>query len=147
MTLDITTAYAAVACAAATMLVGFLWYGPVFGKIWSRATGMDRLSEAERQQAQKAAMPGYAVSLVGSAVAAVLLDFLVDWAQPGSPYAGASGALAGVSIAFTAFLAFHVPSALVTQFFEKRHPTVLALGVAYWGVLALAWGAIVGALS
>ncbi len=147
MPLDIGTVWAALASVVATMVVGFLWYGPVLGKPWMRAVGMDRMTPAEQQAAQKAATPGYVTSMVSTLVAVALLDLLVDWAMPGSPYADDAAWIGGTAIAFTAFVAFYVPGTLTAQFFEKRSWVAWAIGTGYWGVLSLVWGAIVGALA
>ncbi len=147
MTLDLGTLWAALVCMASTMVVGALWYGPVFGKPWMRAVGMDKLSEDDLQKVQKEAMPGYMVSMGSAGIAAVLLDLMLDWAIPGSPYVDQPGWLGGMAIAFTMFITFYVPGTLTAQFFEGRRWLMWALGAGYWGVLALIWGAAVGGLS
>lgn len=147
MALDLGTLWAALIAAAATMVLGFVWYGVLFEKLWLRAMGFGDLSADEKKRMQQEAVPGYAISTVGAAVTAVLLDFLVDWAQPGSPYADQHGAVVGLAVASTAFLALYVPSTLTAQFFEGRRWVAWALGVGYWGILALVTGAAVGWLS
>ncbi len=147
MALDLGTLWAVLVSVVATMVVGMLGYGPVFGKPWMRAMGMDALSDEERAKMQKEGMPGYMASMGMTAVAVILLDFLVDWTEVGGAYADRPGWVGGMAVAFTAWAAFYVPGTLTAQFFEGRRWLVWALGAGYWGVLALLWGAFVGAFS
>ena len=38
----IVNLWAVVACAVASMIIGSIWYGPLFGKAFMTATGMDQ---------------------------------------------------------------------------------------------------------
>jgi hypothetical protein len=60
-------------CAVVTMAIGFAWYGPLFGKLWSRLMGFGEMTPEKMKEMQKAAMPGYAASFAGSLVMAYVL--------------------------------------------------------------------------
>ena len=45
--------------AIVSMIVGSIWYGPLFGKKWMEITGAADCNEEERKKMQKAAMPLY----------------------------------------------------------------------------------------
>ncbi len=60
--------WAVIVSAIASMVIGSIWYGPLFGKIFMRAIGMDQWSK-ERQEAQKKKMGvTYFVQFVASMV-------------------------------------------------------------------------------
>jgi hypothetical protein len=41
----------------AQFIVGTIWYTPVFGRIWGKIHGFDKLSKAEQKEAQKTMAP------------------------------------------------------------------------------------------
>lgn len=66
------TALTALAGAVTSMIVGFVWYGPLFGKKWAQVIGMkmpEGLTRKEMMAMQKAMIPHY------------LLNFLVSFIQ------------------------------------------------------------------
>jgi Protein of unknown function (DUF1761) len=55
----------------AAMVVGYLWYGPFFGKTWSQAIGLTR----EKMEASKKNMTtNYVIMFIGSLVMAYVLS-------------------------------------------------------------------------
>lgn len=127
-----------------TMVLGMLWYGPLFGQPWLKAMGWGDLSEAEMKEKQAQAMPGYLTSMA-SAVAATGLVWMVlvswDALEQLDALAGlAAGALFGV----VGWAAFYVPGTITARFFEDQTWTLWAIGAGYWGVLATLWGLYVG---
>lgn len=58
---------AVIVCVAVAMPLGYLWYGPIFGKAWATQMGMDH----EEQPA------GMAKSLILYAVGAFLIAFVL----------------------------------------------------------------------
>ena len=61
---------ALVAAAVASMVVGFIWYGPLFGKMWMKLSGMKEMGD-------KSQMPKtYAIMFVASLVTAYVLSVL-----------------------------------------------------------------------
>ncbi len=136
----------AILCAVATnMIVGMLWYGPIFGKIWMKAVGWGNLSEEELKAKQASAMPGYMVSMASAALATTLLWFLFGWATD-APEAYAPP-MKGAILGFTCWLGFFVGPTLVTRFFEEQKMVAWALGAGYWGVLSILYGVYVGIFS
>ncbi|MFA7277939.1 MAG: DUF1761 domain-containing protein [Candidatus Gracilibacteria bacterium] len=51
--------WAVLVCAIASMIVGSVWYGPIFGKKWMQICGADKLDMEARKKMQKAAGPLY----------------------------------------------------------------------------------------
>ncbi len=64
---------AVLACAVISMIVGSIWYGPLFGKKWMQIIGADKLDEIQRKEMQKSAMPLYGVQFVLSILQAYIL--------------------------------------------------------------------------
>jgi len=130
---------AVVAAAIVSMVIGSIWYGPLFGKMFQQAMGMDKWSP-ERQAAEKKKMGKlYALQLAASLVMFYVLAAFVD-------KTGALSMSGGIATAFWAWLGFAMP---------------VQLGSAIWGgnmklfylaagnmlVTLLAAGAIIGAWS
>lgn len=142
MALTIGVLWAILAGVATNMILGMLWYGPLFGKAWLRGMGWADRSDEELEAMKKSAGPGYMVSMLTSAVAVLLLWFLFDWATD-APESYAPW-LKGLVLGFTGWAAFYVPGSLTAIFFQEQKFSVWAIGAGYWGLLAMAWGAYVG---
>lgn len=55
---------AIVLLAVGAMVIGAIWYGPLFGKAWMRVLGADPADEAKRKEMQKSAGPLYLIQFV-----------------------------------------------------------------------------------
>lgn len=62
-----------------SMIVGSIWYGPLFGKKWMEICGVSAMDEAKRKEMQKAAMPLYAVQFILSLVQMYVLMGLITY--------------------------------------------------------------------
>ncbi len=72
-------------CMVVYMIIGSIWYGPLFMKPWGRMTGMDKLSDAEKK---KVMVPSMFVSLFTAFVIATVLGRgmqLLDMSSPMYP--------------------------------------------------------------
>ena len=72
------TAVAALAGAVSSMIIGVIWYGPLFGKKWGKVIGMptgENLSKAEMMAMQKALIPTYLANFLASFVQYFALGF------------------------------------------------------------------------
>lgn len=117
--MEATTNYGAILVSAiASMIVGSIWYGPLFGKKFMEVMGMDKMS-AEQKEAMKKSMT---MTYIGQFIASLLMFFVLDWYIITSVHTGVFG---GVANAFGLWLGFVVP---------------LKLGDALWGgKMALFW--------
>ncbi|MBP9732544.1 MAG: DUF1761 domain-containing protein [Candidatus Magasanikbacteria bacterium] len=63
--------------------IGAVWYGPLFGKLWGKIHGFDKLSKEVQAKMMKAMAPFYAlqlfVTIVTSVVLSIILSNLSDW--------------------------------------------------------------------
>lgn len=57
----------------ANFIVGAIWYMPIFGNLWGKIHGFDKLSKKDQQEAQKGMAPLLAVQVVITFVTALAL--------------------------------------------------------------------------
>ena len=83
MTLTVSINYWAVlAAAVASIILGFLWYGPLFGKQWIRLSGFsDKQIKQMKEKGQKGMTKTYTVMVISTLVTAYVLAHFVDYLQ------------------------------------------------------------------
>ena len=87
----------------ASIVIGSIWYGPLFGKMFMEANGMNAWSP-ERKEAEKKRMPwAYVGQFVSSAIMMFVLDGLFVWTAP------KQNVYFGVWLAFFMWLGFVAP--------------------------------------
>lgn len=69
-----------VVAAVAAMIIGALWYGPIFGASWLAHVGKTR----EELQGQGGI--GYLVALLGAFFTALILTYVTQWAGAGGDF-------------------------------------------------------------
>jgi hypothetical protein len=69
--------YAVAAGAIISMVVGALWYGPLFGNVWMKIIGVDASDIEERKKMQKGAGPLYGVQFVLTLFQVLVLAHLI----------------------------------------------------------------------
>lgn len=73
---------AVVACAVASMGLGAVWYGPLFGKKWMAIVGATAMDEARRKEMQRGAAKLYIVQFLLTLFQAwVLAYYIAGWAD------------------------------------------------------------------
>ncbi len=116
---------AVIAAGFVPLIVGALWYGPLFGKRWLA------LMEKTAEEIQEGFDPlrTYGLSLVLALATAYILAQLL------ATTGGSGGsAMAGVHVALMALIAFVLPVAHQGVAFERRKAGLAWLNVAYNGV-------------
>jgi len=118
---------------AAAMVIGFLWYGPAFGKTWMALTGRG-------MGTGQSAGPLYALTALAAFIEAIALNWFINetgWIT------GAGGALIGLyaSLGFTATAFFS------QTLFVGKAPRLLAIDAGYQVFQAVVMGAIIGFLG
>ncbi|HYE60096.1 MAG TPA: DUF1761 domain-containing protein [Candidatus Kapabacteria bacterium] len=72
--------WAVLACAVLSMVVGSIWYGPLFGKKWLEVIGATAMDMEKRKEMQKKAMPLYGIQFLLSLFQAyVLAHYIAGW--------------------------------------------------------------------
>lgn len=129
---NVTINYFAVLISAALfMIVGMLWYGPLFGKPWMAALGLSK----EQIQKQGGAMKGIVLSLIAALLCSYVLAHIID-------YAGATTAWTGMQTGFWVWLGFMAFQILSNGVYENRAMKVSALYISYQLLVLLVAGAL-----
>ena len=73
---------AVLVCAVASMVVGFVWYGPLFGKAYMQVMGADSMTPEQKEAMKKGMWGMYFVQFVLSFITAgVLAYYILNWAD------------------------------------------------------------------
>ena len=130
--------WAVLGSAAATMVIGFLWYSPMlFANPWMVAMGYDPADKAKIGEMQKSAGPKYAISLLASILSAFILGKIIY-------HLAISTALYGMKVGFAVWLAFVMTVQLTDKLFTNRPTKLFLINTGYQLACYLAMGAILG---
>lgn len=111
-----------IAAVVANMVLGMLWYGPIFGKQWMEAVG---LSKKELNKMKKKGMaPAMTGSFIASAITAYVLALLLNKLSITS-IAG------GISVALTLGLGFIATTNVLRVLYEKSSWKLYSINTAY----------------
>lgn len=116
--------------AIAQMVVGFIWYGPLFGKTWMSMMGINT-----QRMSREGMGRTYAIQAVGSLVTAYVLAKLVGMM-------GAKTLAAGVQAGFWVWLGFVATVTLGSVLYERRSWNLYVLNNGYQLVSLAIMGAI-----
>jgi hypothetical protein len=132
--------YLAVALSAVSnIIIGFLWYGPLFGKAWADMMGFKFNTPEDQKMMQKKAIPGYIASFVGALIMAYTLAHYIAM---GMSFFGTTALAAGFQSAFWGWLGLIVPVTVGIVFWESKPWKLWFINASYWLVSLLAMGAI-----
>ncbi len=108
---------------------GFIWYGPVFGNLWGKMHGFDKLSKAVQQKMMKQMGPYYAAQfLVTVLTTFILAIFIAYLPQSWNVYA-----LAGFF-----WVGFTFPAQVSSVMFGGTEPKWMVTKIAIQAAAALA---------
>lgn len=136
---------ALIVAALSTLVIGFIWYGPLFGKAWMKETGITE------QQAQKGMILRFSISVV-LAFIAVFFIFANSVITGGMPpdlhgvevtkfHTFGHGVIHGIMTAL--FIA--MPVLVTNALFEQKSIKYILINVGYWVVTFAIMGGIVNA--
>lgn len=128
---------AILACVVASMVIGFLWYGPLFGKQWIALMGMT--PEKMKAAQAKGMTVQYSLMALASLVMAFVLQHSIVF---GASYLQISGLNAGLQGAFWSWLGFVLPPTIGSVLWEGKPWTLWFINVGYYLVSLLVMGAI-----
>ena len=126
---------AIIIAAVAQFVIGWIWYGPLFGKTWMSMMGMSQQSMSREGMGKTMIL-----TFVGSLVTAAVLSMLV-----GSM--GAKTLNAGIAAGFWAWLGFVATVTLGGVLFAKMSWNLYILNNAYYLVSLAVMGAILAKWS
>ena len=93
--------WAVLVCTILTLVIGFIWYGPIFGKKWMEITGADKMDMERRKEMMKGVWKLY----IAQIALALLQVYVLAW------YLNTIGNISsGIHTAFSIWLAFVMPT-------------------------------------
>ncbi len=119
-----------VVAALAQFVIGWIWYGPLFGKTWMSMMGMSQPSMSREGMGKT-----FVLSFVASLVTAAVLSKLVGM-MAAKTFGG------GITAGFWVWLGFVATVTLSSVLYEKRSLNLYALNNGYWLVSLAVMGAI-----
>lgn len=138
MDLSVFNFPAILVAALAAFFVGFMWHGPVFGKVWMK---LMKITQADMKKGQKEMgkkMPLYmAVSYLQQLVTSFLMALF-------SLMLGASDVFSSVLLAFLIWIGFIATTLLNGVLWEKRSVPLYLFNIAYQFVNLVVIALIVG---
>jgi hypothetical protein len=130
--------YLAVLVAAiASMVIGSIWHGPLFGKKYMQVMGFDQMSPEQRAEMKKGMTKMYILQFIASLVMFYVL----------AGFIGKTGSLTlagGLGVGFWAWLGFAVPIKMGEAIWGGKWP-LFWIGIGNMLITLLATGAIIGA--
>lgn len=133
MTLVEVNLVAVVAAGIVSLIIGFLWYGPLFGKKWAQYMGMK--TDNMGKGMAKSAIIGLITAII---TAYILAQFIA--------FAGAADITAGAAIGVLAWLGFNATVLLGSVLWEKRPTGLYLLNTIHYLVVFAVSGAIIAAM-
>jgi hypothetical protein len=127
---------AVLAAAVLSMIIGSVWYGPLFGKLFMKAMGFEHQTEAQKKQMQKGMMWSYA----GQFVASLVMFYVLARFMNATGQITVAGAMV---VAFWAWLGFIVPLSFGNALWGGKM-TLFWLNIANMFVTLLAGAAVLG---
>ena len=138
--MDIAVNYLAVLGAAvASFVIGWLWYGPLFGKQWMKMMGIKEPSEKEKKEKMGEMMPSMVIGLIAAAVTAAVLGGFIKMV-------GAAGAFEGAAVGAMIWIGFLATTTLNGVLWEKKPTSLYVLNNGHLLVNIIVVGAIMGAM-
>ncbi len=130
--------WALIVTTVVSVVVGTLWYGPLFGKIWMASIGIS-MPEVVTPEMKKMMFRSYTLVVIGALIMNyVLLHNIVF----GEAYLQITGVMAGVQAAFWNWLGFVVPATLGSVLWENRPWKYWFITAGYYLVVLLINGII-----
>ena len=121
---------AVVVAAAANFIIGMIWYGALFSKVWQKLTGITGMKPAPMNTV---------LVLIGSLVLSYVLYHSIVF---GDAYVGMHGIGGGLMGGFFDWLGFIAPVTLSTKLYEKKPWGLWLLDNGFWLISLLVMGVI-----
>lgn len=124
--------------AVLSMIVGSIWYGPLFGKKWMEICGVSDADVEKRKQMQKEAMPLYGIQFVLALLQLyILAHFVKGWED-----------VSGIESALWIWLGFVMPTIAGSAMWNNDSATIkwarFLIQSGYQLVIFLLYGYILG---
>ena len=140
--MEIPINYLAVLVAAiSNMVLGFLWYGPLFGKQWTALMGWSEVEMAAgREKMKKEGWKTYSIQALAALVMAYVVAHYFVFA---STYTNTFGIPGGLMVGFWSWLGFVAPVSLGVVLWDGKPWKLFFLQSGYYLVSLLIMGVII----
>jgi hypothetical protein len=136
MTFEVVNWWAVIVATVVSFFVGWIWYGPLFGKTWMKLTNFKATKKSKEGMGGKMLL-NFIGALITTSVLAMLLNFT-----------GIASVVEGLRLVFWVWLGFLASTTLLGGVLWKNEPWGLfVLNGAYWLVnftimvsILLSWG-------
>lgn len=128
--------WAILASMVSSVLIGFVWYGPLFGKKWMALSG---IVMPDKKPALSEMLKPIVISLVGAFFMALTLAHSIAFSNA---FLGTDGVMAAMQAAFWNWLGFMVPVSLSMVAWEEKPWTLFLIHAGYWLALVGAMATI-----
>ena len=138
---EISLNYLAIlAAVASNIVIGFLWYGPLFGQAWMKEVGIDPARKPEPKVFARAMV----LMVIGALLTAFVLALSIEVWRPSSWNAGqdAPNAVYGFFTAVFIWAGFYVPLLLGSVGWEQKSWKLFGINAGYQLAALLAAGMI-----
>jgi hypothetical protein len=119
-----------------SMVIGSIWYGPLFGKKFMREMGMDSWTKEHKEEMKKSMTKSYIFQFIAS----LMMFFVLAWYIRIS---GHEGILGGLNNAFWLWIGFVIPLELGNALWGGKM-SIFWLSIGNMLVTLAAAGAIIG---
>ena len=131
--------WAVIVATIASMAIGFVWYGPLFGKKWIAEMGWTKEHLEGKRADSKKMTRQYVLMALGSLVMSFVLLHNITF---GSAYLHITGISAGLQAGFWNWLGFIAPLTLGAVLWEGKSWKLFCINVGYYLVTLLVMGCI-----
>jgi hypothetical protein len=132
---DVGNWWAVIIATVISFFVGWIWYGPLFGKTWMR---LNKIKMSEKPKGMGKMM---LLSFIGTLITATVISILIN-------NLGVSGAVEGFRLVFYLWLGFIAATTLLGSVLWDGKPWGLfVLNGAYWFVNLMVMAAIISAMN
>ena len=130
---------AILACGVASIVLGSIWYGPLFGKMWIKEMGWDKVDSSKQAEMKKGMYKSYSLSFIGSLIMAYVLSHALVFA---SAYLQTEGISAGLTAGFWNWLGFIAPVTMGNVLWGNQSWKLWMVGNGYCLIQLLIFGMI-----
>ncbi len=126
--------------AIAMMVIGSIWYGPLFGKLWMQGIGIDPNDTVRIEAMKKSTGSAYVLMFIGALFTSYVFSyFFGTWASG----TGWDQAISGLYYGFLAWLGFALPIVYAKRLWEGKEFKYIAIDLGYYLLSLLVIGVII----
>ncbi len=122
-----------------SMVIGFVWFGPLFGKKWMQIMGATEMDAEKRKEMQRAAKPLYIIQFALSLLQVYIFSNFITWN---------SWSAQSVGVAFFLWLGFVMPTVAGSAMWNNQPNKVkwalFLIQAGFQLVLFLMYGFLIG---